>query len=225
VPRRDKRGAKMTEREILNRIIGPDATLADVEAAFTGDRAPEYRNYTWHASAKLRGHVISIEGAIFDQFAEIGHFIRRLYYEKGCARAKHEILEIARDHHRCGIALAMYRAILPFYDAVGIRFIHLDAAGMGPFVWPDFGFELERRKQKEQLLALLRAAGIEPLPLIESLYAAEVVDIEVDGEPNFGGRIMAQLGHAAEDRGQSLPMFLDLSNQAQRAILEKKIAR
>jgi hypothetical protein len=36
----------MTEREILNRIIGPDATLADVEAAFTGDRAPEYPNYT-----------------------------------------------------------------------------------------------------------------------------------------------------------------------------------
>jgi hypothetical protein len=209
----------MTEREILNRIIGPDATLADVEAAFTGDRAPEYRNYTWRARVRLRGEVISIEGNIYNGTDDIGHFTRRLYYERKFARATHEILEIERAHHRRGIALAQYRRFMPFYDRVGIRYVHMDAAGMGPFVWPTFGFDLARRSQRQRLRAILRQWGLDQLPLPEPLLAPGVVDISIPGNSEIGSQAMIELRYLAEEGGEALPMTLDLQDEAQRSIL------
>jgi hypothetical protein len=55
----------MTDREILDRIIGRAATIADIVAAFSGTH-PELSAYTWTATAEVRGEIIGIEGVILE---------------------------------------------------------------------------------------------------------------------------------------------------------------
>ena len=56
----------MTDREILDRIIGKAATIGDVVAAFSGNH-PDMAAYTWTATAEVRGEIIGIEGP-FDEY-------------------------------------------------------------------------------------------------------------------------------------------------------------
>lgn len=214
---------RKADREVIARIIGDSASLADVRDAFTGELDnPQHARYRWSANVSLDGEIIGIIGEISHDETAVGRFSRRLYYEHGAARAAHDILEIEQGHRRRGIAFAHYAKCLRFYDAVGIRFVHLRAAGMGPFVWPAFGFDLEKARHHDRLLSLLRREGIDPLPDSGSVLAIRVIDIATEDDAEIGAVALAKLGRLAEDDGEPLPMVLDLRHPIQRALLENR---
>jgi hypothetical protein len=204
------------ERAILDRIIGT-ATLAGVAAAFTGSLEADPR-YTWSATVVRKGHVIAIEGAIFCGAEQIGRFVRRLHYAKGSAQAVHEILEIDDVHRRRGIATGHYRKCVQFYDRVGIHPVTLDAADMGPFIWPIFGFDLIKHVHRERLRALLLHQEIAPVPSLNDLLAPAVVRIVIDGKP-VGLKTLLDLARLTQG---TLPMSLNLADPRQRASLEAR---
>jgi hypothetical protein len=214
--RSSRRRRAMDERAILDRIIGP-GMLDDVVAAFSGTLLADPR-YTWSASVARKGEVIEIVGSVFCGEQPIGRFSRRLQYAKGLAQAWHEVLEIADAHQRRGIATAHYRRCLAFYDRVGISRVTLDAAGVGPFVWPRFGFDLAVHMQREQVRSRIVEAEIEPVPALDSLLAPAVVDIKIEGDP-LGARALAAVARASHG---SLRMVLDLRDPRQRAVLVKR---
>lgn len=214
---------RKTGREVLARIIGDSASLADVANAFTGELdSAQHAGYRWTANVSVDGEVIGISGEIFHDATAIGRFARRLYYEHGAARAAHDILEIDQGHRRRGIAFAHHAKCLRFYDAVGIRFVHLRAAGMGPFVWPAFGFDLEKTRHHQRLLSLLRREGIDPLPAAGPVLAIRVLGIATEDDAEIGAIALAELGRLAENDGEPLPMVLDLRHPIQRALLENR---
>ncbi len=212
----------MTDSEVLCRLIGPNTTLNDVVAVFSGSGWFEGRWYTWTSTAELRGEVIAIEGTIQSGVQTIGRFSRRIVYEQKAARAIHEIIEIddEGDHRDRGIAMAHYRSAIQFYDRVGIRSISLVATAMGIFVWPTFGFDLSSIVQRERLLALLKKAGVEAEDLTtESVLAPQVVDIVLDGD-DVGSQVLIRLMEL--EFAHEVPMILDLANPVQRLYLEKR---
>jgi hypothetical protein len=208
----------MTEREILDRIIGRTATIADVVAAFSGVH-PEVAAYRWMATAKLRGEVIVIEGLIFENGHEVGHFSRRLSYARGGGQAIHEIMEIERPHRDRDIAKHHYTSVLGFYDRVGIRYVSMEAEGEGPVIWPTFGFDFTRAQHREMLLKILREWEVAPLPAPASILAPQVVIIGTEDSPTLGAEAIEELAKRADE---PLPMGLDLLNGIQRAYLRNR---
>jgi len=153
----------MTEREILDRIVGSDHGLEDVTNAFSGFLY-EPSPFEWRSSIELRGEIVSIDGVVLLDGFGIARFARRLSFERGDAHARHIVFEVDGNFRRQGIAFASYEASLRFYDRVGIRWVHLDADAMGIFVWPSFGLDFDKRSHKEQMIAHLRRSEVEPLP-------------------------------------------------------------
>jgi hypothetical protein len=208
----------MTDREILDRIIGNASSIADVVDAFSGSH-PALATYTWMATAELRGEIIDIDGLIFEAGREVGHFSRRLFYARNMRQAFHEIMELERPHRDRDIAKHHYGRLLRFYDRVGIRYVSMKAEGEGPFIWPTFGFDFTRPKHREMLLRILREWEVEPLPSLESILAPQVVSIGTDVSPTLGAEAIRELARRADE---ALPMRLDLVEEAQRAYLRNR---
>jgi hypothetical protein len=208
----------MTDREILDRIIGRAATIADIVAAFSGTH-PELSAYTWTATAEVRGEIIGIEGVILESGREIGRFSRRLGYAKGVGQAIHEIMEIERPHRDRDIAKYHYTSVLGFYDRVGIRYVSMDAEGEGPVIWSTFGFDFTRSQHREMLLKILREWEVAPLPDPASILAPQVVIIGTEDSPTLGAEAIEELAKRADE---PLPMGLDLLNGIQRAYLRNR---
>ena len=206
----------MTEREILDRIIGKASTIADVVEAFSGAH-PEVGAYTWTAVAKVRGEVIGIEGLILENDREIGHFSRRLGYADGVGQAIHEIMEIELPHRGRDIAKHHYTSVLRFYDRVGIRYVSLEAESEGPVIWSTFGFDFTRSQHREMLLKILREWEVDPLPAAASILGPQVVSIGTGESPLLGAEAIEELAKRADE---PLPMRLDLLNQVQREYLQ-----
>jgi hypothetical protein len=208
----------MTEREILDRIIGSSTTIGDVVAAFSGTH-PEVASYSWRATAKIRGEIIAIEGSIFGGDQEIGHFSRRLFYEGGEGQAIHEIMEIERPHRDHDIAKYHYTSVLRFYDRVGIRYVSMEAESEGPVIWSTFGFDFSRSQHREMLLKILREWEVNPLPAPASILAPQVVSIGTEDSPMLGAEAIEELAMRADE---PLPMRLDLLNETQRVYLRSR---
>jgi hypothetical protein len=208
----------MTDREILDRIIGKTASIADVAAAFTGSH-PDRPGYTWTATAELRGEIVGVEGLIFEDGRDVGHFSRRLVYARGVGQAIHEIMEIERPHRDRDIAKHHYRSVIRFYDRVGIRYVSMEAEGEGPYIWPTFGFDFTRSQHREMLLKILREWEVEPLPTLASILAPQVVSICTEDSPTLGAEAIEELARRAD---QPLPMRLDLLDEPQRAYLRNR---
>ena len=206
-----------TKREFLDRIIG-SADLADVADAFSG-RHPTIPAYSWSAEASLCGEVIDVEGLIYHDNTEIGHFRRRLSYAKRVGQAYHVIMELEREHRGRDIAKHNYTRILRFYDRVGIARVILEAEGEGPVVWSTFGFDFSHSKHRDMLLRILRQWHVDPIPDRASLLAPLVADMHTDENRELGlEAIYALLDRAREP----LPMHLDLRDAMQRAYLRNR---
>jgi len=209
--------AHVEGRKFLDRIIG-SADLADVADAFSG-RHPTIPEYSWKAEASLRGEVIDVEGLIYHNNSEVGHFRRRLSYAKRVGQAYHVIMEIEREHRGRDIAKHNYTRILRFYDRVGIARIVLEAEGEGPVVWSTFGFDFSHSKHRDMLLRILREWDVDPIPDRTSLLAPLVADMHTDENLELGlEAIYALLDRAREP----LPMHLDLRDAMQRAYLRNR---
>jgi hypothetical protein len=209
----------LTPAQILARIIGPDHTLADVKAAFTGQH-PEIPAYDWVADVKMRGERVAIDGIIRENGAEIGHFTRQLYYAKGIGTAFHTIMEIEKDKDKDkDIGRYHYRRAIAFYESAGIREIDMEAEGEGPVVWATFGFDFTRSQHREMLMKILREWEITPLPDQAGLLAPSVVAISTEDNEELGEDVIYELLDRA---GEPLPMSLDLRNEAQRVYLRER---
>jgi hypothetical protein len=201
----------------LARIIGT-ASVADVEAAFTCQH-PSIDAYRWAANVSIKGEVIIVEGMIFENDTEIGHFSRRLFYEDGVGQAIHEIMEIERPHRDRDIGKHHYARAITFYERVRIRYISMEAEGEGPVVWPTFGFDFSRRQHRDMLIRILKQWEVEPLPSPASILAPQVVDISTEDHPELGMEAIYELARRASE---PLPMSLDLQNPIQRAYLHHR---
>ena len=203
-----------TKREFLDRIIG-SADLADVADAFSG-RHPTIPAYSWSAEASLCGEVIDVEGLIYHDNTEIGHFRRRLSYAKRVGQAYHVIMELEREHRGRDIAKHNYTRILRFYDRVGIARVILEAEGEGPVVWSTFGFDFSHSKHRDMLLRILREWQLDPIPDRSSVLAPHIVGIRTEDEPALGQEAIYELLERARE---PLPMRLDLHDAVQRGFL------
>ena len=208
------RAHESAKRKFLDRIIG-SADLADVADAFSG-RHPTIPAYSWSAEASLRGEVIDVEGLIYHESSEIGHFKRRLSYAKRVGQAYHVIMEIEREHRGRDIAKYNYARILRFYDRVGIARVILEAEGEGPVVWSTFGFDFSHSKHRDMLLRILREWNVNPIPDRTSLLAPHVVGIDTVESPELGQEAIYKLLERARE---PLPMHLDLRDAGQRDTL------
>jgi len=201
----------------ISRILR-EGRLTDVEEAFSGRHLgkPEY---SWRATATVRGETVAIEGLIFFSGHDIGRFSRRLYFQNNRPRAYHEILELADEHQSQGIAREHYTKVIRFYDSLRVRFIELSAESTGVIIWPQLGFDLSHAPHRQRLMRILREWDVEPLPDSESVLAPIVVDIGTNDEPTLGEEALYEL---ADRVGEGLPMVLDLDHPLQRAFLRNR---
>ena len=208
----------MSESEIVARIIGTEVSLSDVADAFTS-RHPTIPEYSWSAAVLVKGDIIVVSGTIHLNGSEIGHFSRRLFYEKGVGRAYHEIMEIDRPHRDNDIGKHHYGRALRFYRRVGIRFVSMEAEGEGPVIWPTFGFDFSRDQHRAMMMKILKDWEIRPLPGAGSVLAPQVVDINIDENPELGQQAIYELVNRA---AEPLPMILDLEDETQAAYLHNR---
>jgi hypothetical protein len=159
----------MTPEDLLTRLLG-DATLAEVAEAFSGTNPFDPR-YEQRAAIEQRGDKVNVTGHVHFEGSPIGRFHRRLLFQGGFVRAQHLILALADSHRGRHNGRAHYVRALRFYDQIGLRFVHLMADGDGPRIWPQFGFDLDKRTHKERLRRILREmdapglSGRSPSPL------------------------------------------------------------
>ncbi len=205
--------ASVSSSAFVERILGR-VSFSDVRIAFT-DAHNERPNYRWDCEVELRGEAINIVGFFYCKDTVIGRFERRLYYENGYSRAKHVMMELQGMHQEKGLAREHYRKALRFYQRSGIRFIHLDADVDGPSVWPQFGFDLESRKDKELLGRIMREFKVASVPSdARDIFAPDVAAIESPCERDepTGLILFKELRRRAD---RPLPMILDLKNELQ----------
>ena len=243
-------------QQTLERLIDGEP-LRVVEEAFSGTN-PDKPEYSWSASASVRGETIRVEGEIFFRGRKIGWFVRQLVYERGGRRAKHDIIEMEEfdhvdegvKHRRTRVAYYHYKKAIEFYDRFGFKGVDLDAAGMGPFIWPQLGANLVRLHHKERLCGILKQLDADwlipedpgellatdialkdPPAAQESLGSAE--DEAEDqglgagqGGDNGDEDEAPPIGQVALDelgkRAGKLPMTIDLTDKDHRNFLEKR---
>ena len=204
----------------IARLLNPGTTLDDVEAAYSGTH-PTRPEYSWAATAQIRGESIAIEGNFFiNGTEEVGQFERRLIWRKKARRAVHELIEVYGAHRDRDLAYCHFIKVFDFYIEQQYAEILLKAAHLGPRVWPQFGFEIADRQVRERLLKLLKAAGVAPPanPIAEGLFAAWAASQVVDGRP---------VGVETLDRlylltNSNISMYFDLGNPGQRQILASR---
>lgn len=107
---------------------------------------------------------------------------------------------------------------LRFYDRIGLRFVHLMADGDGPRIWPQFGFDLDKRTHKERLRRILREMNIPGLQEDpQTLFAPDVATVKREGHPVGQGA----LHELWRREGLPLPMSLDLADPLTRGLLAR----
>jgi hypothetical protein len=104
--------------------------------------------------------------------------------------------------------------VFQFYAARGYRYVHLDADGIGPVIWPQFGFDLTARDHKARLRKTLQETGV-PYLLNDpaDIFAPHIATIR-SGDIPIGLNALTKLRHQA---ARPLPMFIDMENPIQKA--------
>jgi len=197
--------------EIIARILG-EHSISDVREAFTLQH-PE-RPYTSTSSVTVKGDQIQIAGIFWSDRLQIGHFHRTLRFQKGSSCAFHDMIEIEPEHRDQDIARHHYTKVLRFYDLSPIRLVRLDAEGDGPWIWPQFGFDLVSKKDKERLVALGNAQEVN-LGSADDLYAADVATTD----KGTGSALGTTLLRALSKPNGRLQMILRLDDPSHRAFL------
>jgi hypothetical protein len=201
-------------------LLNPGTTLDDVTAAFSGTH-PDRPEYSWRATTAIRGEDILIEGNFYlEGTEEIGQFERRLTWGKGARRAIHALIEIYGEHKNSGLANHHFLKIFDFYRLHGYAEIRLEAAGLGPRVWPQFGFEIASPTIRERLLGLLKRKGVREAdtPIPDGLFAAWAASREI-GDRMVGLETLDLLYRLTNSE---ISMYFDLANPDQLRIIESR---
>ena len=124
------------------------------------------------------------------------------------------MIEIEPDYRDRDIAKHHYIRAIRFYDLSPIRVVRLDAEGDGPWIWPQFGFDLFSKKDKQRLIALGKDQDVE-LGSADDLYAADVATRDKGAGVALGTVLLRAL---SKPNGR-LPMILRLDDPSHRAFL------
>lgn len=162
----------MSVPKLLHRIGGEAA----IRAAFS----IEHALVTSKATVTMSGTHIVVEGrfACKTSHAEVGHFIRWIGEDvRRGTFVNHQVIDVAEPFRRKKIAWNHYKKAFAFYRSIGVRLVSLNANELGPYVWPAFAFNFDKREWKHMLLVLEQtwnAAGYEvpfwPSTASELLY-------------------------------------------------------
>lgn len=206
--------------QIIDRLFGASVTEEAILDAFRIDHA----GFTSHPMASAEaGKVVFIHGDFHTSSVDCayaGRFERALCKTGTDLVAEHRNIIVEERFRRQGIALGHYEKAIRFYDSVGIEYIRLEAAGFGPIVWPQFGFELREPEDRALLDRIFREVlgelGYEVVeipkqaPLLALTPAVEGVDVGLEALD----RMYESLGK------RPIPMILDLKSDATRAFLK-----
>jgi len=197
-------------KPLIERIVGR-TSIAQIEAAYSLEYPTDYGDYHSAVELDVRKQVIKVGGTLYCNDNEVGDFERTLKYQDGRGLAYHDVLQIQESHREHGLAREHYTRAIRFYDTTPIRRVELVAYGDGPWIWPQFGFDLASRHHKQRLRRLALERGFSNVPEVPDLYAADIATAAERG-------IESLKALAGLEQG-GLTMYLDLDDENHRRFL------
>lgn len=208
--------------ELLEHLFGPNMTEERLKEAFTLD----HPGFVSHPMASVRNETILVLGDFNTSSTTCsyaGRFERYFYRTGGNLVACHSSIVVEERFRRQGIAFRHFSKLAKFYDMVSVDYVHLEAVGYGPVVWPQFGFELREPGDRELLHGHYRSIigdlGYEVIeipthtPRLALTPQLEGVDVGLEA--------LSRLYESLNKR--PIPMILDLKGDARtRAFLESR---
>lgn len=166
---------------VIEVLLGAQVSEADIREAFQ----LEHDDFKSHPMvAEQRGGIL-IHGDFNTtsvQCAYVGHFERYIYQAGTDIVAEHRNIFILPPYRKQKIAKNHLAKLLPFYDRVGIEYIHLQAVDYGPPVWPQLGFEIrephEAKLVREKFRSIVADLGytVDPPDRTARLATAPAID-------------------------------------------------
>jgi len=149
-----------SKADAVSHLFEGHATLEQLREAFFIEHDFEGQRFTSFCAVEVEAdRSILVNGSFVSQDAppeQAGTFSRRFFRQNGLLRVYHSSIAVAEAHRHKYIATAHYTKLIRFYHEHGVLNITMDANQDGPTVWPGFGLQLEKERDIQRLLELVR---------------------------------------------------------------------